>query len=109
MYLIQTILIVILGFALSRVWVRFRGGQVSLIASGFWTIIFAVALVGVVSPEYISLVANLVGIGRGVDLVLYLSVVILFYLVFRIYVMLEDLRHEITKLIRKIALENSKK
>lgn len=109
MYLIQTILIIILGFALSRVWARLKSGQVSLIAAGFWTIVFAVALVGVVSPDYISKAAIMVGIGRGVDLVLYLSVVILFYLVFRIYVMLEDLRHEITKLIRKIALEKAKK
>jgi len=42
-----------------------------------------------------------------VDVIVYLSLALLFYLVFRIYVMIEDIRREITFLIRQLALNSS--
>jgi hypothetical protein len=38
-----------------------------------------------------------------------ISVVILFYLIFRLYVQLEGVKREITTLVRKEALENKNK
>lgn len=109
MALIQIIFIVFLFFALSRVILRFRGGQIRINEFLFWSAVFITAIFGVFVPEEFSRFARVLGIGRGVDLIIYVSIVILFYLVFRLYVLLEGVRHEITELVRKIALENNPK
>lgn len=108
MQIVQIVLVVILFFALTRVWLRFKGGQISSLASLFWTAVFSIALVGVLLPNLMTQIARTLGIGRGVDLIVYFSIAILFYLVFRAYVLMENIRHEITELVRKIALEKGK-
>lgn len=106
MTLIQLLLSVFLIFALSRVILRFRGSQLSPLEFLFWSVLFLAALVGIFFPEQTSQLARIFGIGRGADLVTYVSIAVLFYLVFRIYILIENLRHEITSLVRKIGLEN---
>lgn len=108
MGLLQLLLVVFLVFALSRVWLRFRGGQIRLTEFVFWGLLFTAAMVGVILPGETTRLAVILGIGRGVDLVVYASIATLFYLVFRIYVMMEDIRHEITVLVRKIALSKGR-
>lgn len=66
------------------------------------------ALAGVLEPGLTSYVARRLGIGRGTDVVLYLSIALLFYLIFRLSIALEEIRREITELVRKIALKDEK-
>lgn len=66
------------------------------------------ALAGVLEPGLTSYVAKRLGIGRGTDVVLYLSIALLFYLIFRLSIALEETRREITELVRKIALTDEK-
>lgn len=105
MLVIQVILIIFFLFALSRVFLRFRGRQIRAVEFVFWATVFIVAIVGVALPSEISKLALILGVGRGVDLIIYASIAVLFYLVFRLYVFLEDVRHEITEIVRKIALK----
>ena len=109
MLIVQIILIGFLIFALTRVILRFRGGQLTVFEFMFWSLLFLAAAVGILVPDLTTDVAKFLGIGRGVDLAIYASIIALFYLVFRIYIILEDVRSEITELVRKMALENSKK
>ncbi len=109
MILIQFILIIFLVFALTRVVLRYRGGQLTALEFTFWSLLFFLAAVGVLAPSLTTKIAQILGIGRGSDLAVYASIVILFYLVFRIYILIEDVRQEITELIRQIALEKTKK
>ena len=104
MLIIQIILIIFFLFALSRVYLRFKGGQIRAMEFVFWSVVFSVAIAGVALPEEISKLAAILGVGRGVDLIIYASIAVLFYLVFRLYVFIEDVRHEITEVVRKIAL-----
>lgn len=106
--LTQIILTTFLVFALSRVILRFRGGNVSIIGLVFWTFIFGSAITLVLFPFLSIDVAKKIGVGRGVDAVIYSSIILLFYLVFRLYVYIQDLRQEISKLIEKLALKDSK-
>ncbi|OGY42612.1 MAG: hypothetical protein A2Y82_02875, partial [Candidatus Buchananbacteria bacterium RBG_13_36_9] len=69
-----------------------------------WTIFWFLVGFVVILPETTSLVANFVGVGRGVDLVIYISILILFYLVFRVLVRLDKIDKDVTKIVRKIAL-----
>lgn len=104
MLIIQILLIVFLLFAVSRVVLRFRDKKLHLGEFIFWSGLFIIAAVGVVFPNLTTRIANLLGIGRGADLIIYGSIATLFYLVFRLYVLLEDVRHEITEVVRKVAL-----
>ena len=55
-------------------------------------------------PSTLSHLANLTGVGRGVDVIIYLSIIALFYMVYRSYVKMENMEREITKLVREIAI-----
>lgn len=106
---VQIILLSFVLFAASRAVLQFRGGVLRFGALSFWLLIWALALVAIFYPEETSKIATAVGIGRGVDIVIYSSVAVLFYLVFRLHVYIEDLRTEISSLIREVSLGNVKK
>jgi hypothetical protein len=106
---IQILLILFLVFAFTRVILRFKEASITPGTFLFWSAIWILALVGVVEPEFTTWVANKIGIGRGVDAIIYISLVILFYLVYRTNVHLENVRHEITELTRKAAFKELEK
>lgn len=106
---IQIILGIFLVFAVTRVLLRLKDGTLTLRSFIFWTGIWILAIVGVVKPELTTILAKKLGIGRGSDVVVYASILLLFYLIFRTNVMMENLRHDLTQLVRLIALKNAKK
>ncbi len=106
---IQIILILFLFFALSRVVLRLKDGGITFGAFLFWLVLWVLAIVTVLRPSFTTFLARKIGIGRGADAVLYLSIAILFYLIFRTNVIIENLRQEITRLTRKIALKEKEK
>ena len=104
--LIQIVLGIFIIFAVSRVFLQVKSGRLSIFSFLFWTSLFVLALVGLVFPELTTRLARLAGIGRGADVVIYISIILLFYLVFRLHILLEDVRHEIIEAIREIALKD---
>jgi hypothetical protein len=88
-----------------KVALRYKDKIISLQEFVLWTIFWFMVGFVVILPETTSLIANLVGVGRGVDLVIYLSILILFYLVFRILVRLDKIDKDVTKIVRTIALK----
>ena len=106
---IQILLLAFVIFAISRVYLRLRENVISTRVAIFWFLIWIAALVGISLPATTTRIAGFLGVGRGVDIIVYISLALLFYLVFRIYVMIEDLRHQISYLIREIALAGASK
>lgn len=102
---VQIVFGVFLLFAVSRVLLRLKDGSLALNNFLFWTSIFTVALIGVVKPELTTFVAQKLGINRGSDVVVYASILLLFYLIFRTNILVENLRHDLTELVRKLALK----
>jgi hypothetical protein len=106
---IQIILIVFILFALSRAWLRYREGKIKRLEFLFWLIIWVSAIVAVAAPRAIGFVSQAFGIGRPADLILYVAVILLFYLVFRIYVFIDALQEDTTRLVREIAIKKERK
>lgn len=104
---IQILLSLFLAFAISRVVLRHKEGNLTLGEFLFWIGLFTLALVGVLEPDFTNFIAKSMGIGRGADVVIYASIALLFYLIFRTNIVLEETRHEITKLVRLIALNQA--
>lgn len=105
---IQLLLLFFILFAITRVILRLREKILSPQAAFFWLILWLGAASVILLPTTATKIAQIFGVGRGVDVILYISLALLFYLVFRGFVMIEDLRHELTTVIRLIALQNSK-
>jgi hypothetical protein len=63
-----------------------------------------VAVAAVLFPGVTQDVADLVGVGRGTDLVLYLAIVLVSYAALDIYLRFQDLNDQVTRLTRALAL-----
>ena len=101
---IQLLISLFLFFALSRVFLRLKDRSIGLGQFFFWCGLWFLVFFTVFYPDFTTYWAKLLGIGRGVDAILYSSVIVLFYLVFRLHVLLENVHHEVTRLIREVAL-----
>lgn len=101
---IQFLLIVMLLSAIAVTWKRLNEHVITLKETILWTCLWLIAIVIVLLPNTTSIIAQWVGIGRGVDLVVYASIVGLFFLVFKIFVSLDALEHKLTSMVRKDAL-----
>jgi hypothetical protein len=109
MEIIQILGIIFALFALSRAYLRFKDNKLTKNEFVFWALIWFVVIIISIVPNISGLFSNILGIQRGMDLIIVISVVILFYLIFRLYVQLEGVKREITTLVRKEALENKNK
>lgn len=104
--LIQIILTIILLAALVVTWRRMRQGVISWREAALWSVLWVAASVVIVLPETTSIIARMVGIGRGVDLAIYASVTLLFVLVFKIFLSLDKIERNLTDMVRKDALRD---
>ncbi|OEC86126.1 MULTISPECIES: DUF2304 domain-containing protein [Methanobacterium] len=84
---------------------RLKNGKMSLGMALLWTIIWLVIIWISLFPESTNLLAGLTGIGRGLDAVLIFGLILSYYLIFKMYGMIENMDKEITLLVREIALQ----
>lgn len=68
-------------------------------------VLLAAMLVFAIQPEWSTNAARRVGISRGVDLLFYLSHLVLFFLLFVTFLKLKQMELRMTKLVRQLALE----
>jgi len=92
-------------FAVSRVWLRYRDGAIGIIGMFLWIVLWLSVGVFTWWPKVSDFFAQKIGIGRGADALVYFSIVGLFYGMFRLYVKMEFIEHEITELVRTMALK----
>ncbi|MEM0230914.1 MAG: DUF2304 family protein [Candidatus Woesearchaeota archaeon] len=108
MWLLYVLVSIFVLFAWSRALHRFRERKIQLNQFIFWTIIWTGILCAVFFQGWTVWLSSLLGIGRGSDLIVYVSVVLLFYLLFRLYVKTEKIEQEITKITSYLAIERAK-
>ncbi|PIP17923.1 MAG: DUF2304 domain-containing protein [Parcubacteria group bacterium CG_4_10_14_0_8_um_filter_35_7] len=106
--LIQLIIILFIFFALWRVILRFKAKDLRARELVFWFIFWILVGVVVLLPETTSFVAERLGVGRGADVIIYFSIIVIFYIIFQIFIRLEHIERNIAKIVREIALEKHK-
>jgi small membrane protein len=67
----------------------------------------AVAVTSILYPQLTTKVANLVGVGRGTDLVLYLLVAVFLYVTVGFYLRFRDLERQLTVIARRLAIDEA--
>ena len=109
--LIQIITIIIVLYLLTRIVNQLRKKQITLKEALLWSLLWFGVGVVVLYPKLTDQLASYIGLqsAKGIDLVVYLAVGLVFYLVFRIFVRIERMEHDITKIVRQVALKEEDK
>lgn len=71
--------------------------------------IFLLLLLAIVFPDFTTTLANLLGVGRGVDLLLYLFAVGTLFSLVILYTQISKTKQLQTEIIRSIAINNAEK
>ncbi len=107
MILLQYLIIIFAAFLIARTLVSFQYHKLDLKKTIFWTIAWIILLIIGILPEVMGVPAAILGIGRSVDVFVYVSIIVLFYIVFLLYNRTENQRGRITKLTRIIAIQQA--
>ncbi|MFA6593831.1 MAG: DUF2304 domain-containing protein [Candidatus Buchananbacteria bacterium] len=103
--LIQIILLIIIAVIVLRLAVKYRAKELPGKQFISWLVFWLAASAAVIWPQLTVNIANRVGVGRGSDLVVYLALIFLFYILFRLFLRIEKLEKNLTKVARAEALK----
>ncbi|OGC51212.1 hypothetical protein A2982_01850 [candidate division WWE3 bacterium RIFCSPLOWO2_01_FULL_39_13] len=104
MILFQIIFIVFIIFSAVKVVGQIRNNKIGGFNLIFWLLIWIAGGIVILAPEISSNIGTFFGIGRGADLIIYSSIIVLFYIVYRIYIKVESMDKKIKELATKTAL-----
>ncbi len=106
----QIIALIIIASILSRIFFLKKKKKIAAGEFIFWIFFWILAALFIISIKWIDkLVAGLGFSGSGIEVLLYLAVVVLFYSNFRLRLKFEKMEKNVTKIVRKIALEEENK
>lgn len=74
----------------------------------FWLFVWGSSGFALVWPESTAIVARALGIGRGTDLVLYVSVIVMLTGFFYVYSRFRRMDRQMTELVRKLAIDRAR-
>lgn len=109
MIAVQFFLILFFIFALFKVIGRFKKGEIKIFNTVIWSLFWLSAAIVVLYPGLAVYLAKFLGVGRGVDAIIYFAIAGLFFLVFRLWVRIEKIEKNLTRVVRQDALDNKNK
>ena len=105
---IQIVAILFALFAFSRAVLRFKDRAMTSREFLLWSVVWIAVIVVAALPSTAAFVSGLFGVQRAVDLIVYVSIIVMFYLLFRLYVKAEKMEHAITTLTREAAIKRAR-
>jgi len=109
MVLLQFLIIILIIIILVKTADNFRKNKISLPTFLFWLALWLIILVVAFFPQLTGFLAELLGVRRGVDVIIYLSIISIFFILFRIIIRLEKIKQEITEIVRHLSLKEPRK
>ena len=104
-YQIILLLLSIIGIALGIF--RYRNESFSNSVFALWTFVWIIIIIVTLFPAITTHCANLFGIGRGLDSVYIVSILFLFYIVFKLYNKIEQQKKRINELVSQLTLKEN--
>jgi len=105
---IQYVATIIIALIVLQLISKFKKDRVSWPRTLIWILFWCIGLFVVWFPVTIAKIAQVSGVGRGVDIIIYISIILLFYLLSNQNTKIDELNKQITKLTREIAKSNAK-
>lgn len=87
---------------LIKTFARYRGGNVSLSRLLFWCLLWGAVVILSWWPNIAESATHWLGVREPINLLFAMSILFLFYAVFSIFVRIELMRREITRLVREL-------
>lgn len=84
---------------------RYKNDHFSNSVFTLWTVVWIIILLVAIFPNLTTSFANIFGIGRGLDSVYIVSIIFLFYIVFKLYNSIEQQKKRINELVSQMALK----
>lgn len=103
---VKLIQVLLAAFALGMMvvtWLKARHARLRPLAFLLWLLLWGVALLVVLVPDLTSLAAGYLGMGRGVDLVLYVGMLYIYFLLFTIQEKIGQIERDLSTIVREIA------
>jgi small membrane protein len=72
-----------------------------------WVLLWVAAAISIAAPGILAVVARFLGIGRGADLVMYLSILVMFIGFFVMYLRYRRLNDQLTEIVRHLAIRDA--
>ena len=104
MVLVQVLLIAAFAFIFVQALRSRRAHSVDAWKKMAFVLLMVLVVIAVLAPDLVSVVARLVGVGRGTDLVLYMVSVTFGFYVVNQYLGAQASRHQLHQLARRIAI-----
>lgn len=98
--------IFVLGYIL---YIYISEKRVNPLVEVFFLLIFSVVILILLFPGILKFIEDVFGITSALQFMIYLSIFVAYFLLFILYKRQEEQRAELTKLVRKLALENKGK
>ena len=94
-------------YLIARIGSKLKKREITLKEAIAWSIVWAGVGIVVSFPQIADRIASFIGLqtATGIDLVVYIAVGVLFWLVFRLFVKVEHMGQDITKLVRDNAIK----
>ena len=103
----QILALIIIALFISRLFWQKQKNQVNSNEFIFWLIFWLISAGAIISLKWIDkIVANLGFSSSGIDILFYISIIIIFYLIFRLRLRFAKMEKDITRLVREIAIKN---
>ena len=107
MTIFQIIILIFIIIVILKSARRAAKKEISFWLFALWTIFWILVAVVDLFPVIINKLADLLKVGRGVDLMIYLALFVLFYLVFRLTLNINKTNKNLSEIVRKIALDRA--
>ena len=106
MTIFQILILIFIAIVLYKAVRRLIKKDISALLFAVW-LLFWLAIAAInIYPESMNIIARALGVGRGVDIVIYVSVFVMFYWLFRTNLRLNEVDRKVSKLVSKVAVEN---
>ncbi|HUT21860.1 MAG TPA: DUF2304 domain-containing protein [Candidatus Bipolaricaulota bacterium] len=109
MNLIQIFILLFVAYVIYRLTKKLTKRELSAEVFVLWLIFWLLMALVVILPQTSQFVADWLGVGRGVDVMIYISIIVLFYIAFRIFARLEKMEKDITLLVKDSAIREAMK
>jgi hypothetical protein len=106
----QTIALIIIAFFLLRLIKQKKKKEINANEFVLWLSFWIISAGAIIFLKKIDALVALLGFsGSGIDVLLYIGVITLFYFIFKLRLKLEKIENSISELVRKEAIKNKNK
>jgi hypothetical protein len=108
MMLVQFLAIGLVVLIIIKTTSDFKKKKITLKVFIFWILIWIAIMMVAGMPQITIPLSKILGVGRGIDVEVYFSILFIFFILFKIFSKMEKIEREITKITQYLSLKEPK-